>query len=66
MIRKYMNIYILGLVDIGIGCLLMQNYFSINISCTIVKLKSTSSKSKISFTKVAPNDPSYCSNFFLF
>ena len=39
MIRKYMNIYILGLVDIGMGCLLMQNYFSINLSFTIVKLK---------------------------
>ena len=33
------DLYNLGLVDIGIGCWLMLNYFSINISFTIVKLK---------------------------
>ena len=38
----YIYIYILGLVDIGIGCLLMQNYFSIHILFTIIKFKKLS------------------------
>ena len=45
-----------------------QQYVNLeNLNFILYKVKkSTSSEKKVCLTKVAPNDPSYCSKFFLF